>query len=164
MKKIALLCLFMSPWICARSDQEEIIDHSVNLTATYEFTTGGKLVFDLDQLSRIGSMLTVVGYCRNNTSNLCLGLGCKAIANIMMANKEFDRDELARGYEHLNFNLIAFSSWHILLTKKQAHDRKFISHIFNSMSIFGAILSYPIVEPFLFIRDLTRGNYPISWE
>lgn len=162
MKKVALLCLFMAPLICARADQEEIIDHSVNLTATYEFTSGSKMVFDLDQCSRLCAMLLIPTAVHNGLSN-CVKL-CLVIAHIIMAKKEFERGEIARGLEQLQI-LTPFSNWYVLLSKSQKNDRLYLNRLGKSLTPF--LIGVPIFlinEPYSFFRDLNDEKYPVYFE
>lgn len=152
MKKIILSCLLA--FSCAAYSTQEI-DHSINLTSTYRTTSGTEIVFDLDQCSRLGFLLIMMGEMVENRGARSIGVLIQAIANLKMANIEFERNEIARGLEHLP---ISFVSLYIFCTKDQTNDRLRLNRISWALPFIK-----PITEPYLFIKDLNRGHSPISW-
>lgn len=162
MKKVVLFCLLMAPWIYGRADQEEMIDHSVNLTATYEFNSGNKIVFDLDQCSRLCSLLALLGFLNDRlATSIAL---CRIGANLVMAKKEFERGETARGIEHLGV-FTPFTNWYVLLSKSQKKDRLYLNRLSKSLVPFIiGIPMYILSEPYLFFRDLGDDKLPFYFE
>ena len=186
MKKIILSCLLA--FSCTVYSTQEI-DHSVNLTSTYRTTSGTEIVFDLDQCSRLGSIAALMafgglGLAVENKKDKAIipflsvivsALLFKAGVNIAMALKEFERNEIARGIEHLSCHMPILPHLYILLTRQPSNDRLLFYRISNLLTIFTCLdssymdcikkvlLSYVRAEPVRFIRSCIYGNTPIRW-
>lgn len=73
MKKALMLWLSLTLITSAQAEQEEIIDHSANLTAGFELPSGTRVMFDLDQCSRFASILGMALSIKMLVSPLALG-------------------------------------------------------------------------------------------
>ena len=172
MKKIIVFALpFFVSMHCyqlhASADVQKV-DHSRNLVCKM-----GNLNLDLDQCSRLGTILIMANIynyfnfddisCDYQDSYAYLTYAFAALigkftANIIMAIKEFGRNENARGFEHLG--LYPFASWFILLAKNQPSDRKILHRICTATPL---LFLYPATETFYFFRDCCFGKFPINW-
>lgn len=151
----------------ASADMQKV-DRSHNLVCKMD-----NLNLDLDQCSRLGTILIMANIYNyfnfDDTENDLFerdayltyafsALLCKFTANIIMAIKEFGRNENARGFEHLG--LYPFASWFILLAKNQPNDRKILHRICTATPL---CFLYPVTETFCFFRDCCCGKFPINW-